>query len=653
MTARKRAKHDSEAITRQSDAFFRETLGAARVGTWTWDIETGEVVWSEEVERLFGLAPGSFPGTYEAYKQFQHPEDLRRVERAISDALATHSEYDIEHRVRRGDGSERWVQGRGRAAYDAEGTAVRMAGTVTDITEKKIATEHAARMQFSIDHAADAVFWHDRNARFIYVNERACQGLGYTSEELKQLTVHDIDVNTPLEIWDAFWAKLTSRRTLIVDSAHRRKDGTTFPVEVKLNYVDYDGYGFVSAFVRDVSERVRAEEERGRLEAQVLHAQKMESLGILAGGIAHDFNNLLVGILGSASLGAAELPSDSPVRKRFDVIQKAASRASDLAMQMLAYSGKGRFHVEKLDLSDLVAETKRLLEHAISKKATLELSLSSELPAVQGDATQIQQVVMNLITNGSDSLEGRSGTIRVVTEVVDASESYFRDAFVADDLPPGQYCVLEIRDDGSGIAPDAVHKIFDPFYTTKFAGRGLGLAAVLGIVRSHRGAIKLDSEPERGTCFRVYLPADGGPVEATLDKVDSPSTADESFTGRGTVLVVDDEEMVRNVAAIMLEKRGFDVVMAGDGREALDVFGRTDDVSLVLLDMTMPKMDGQETYHELRRIDSTVAIVISSGFGMQDASRRFRDDPPDGFVQKPYRVDELMRAVRRALENDC
>ncbi len=651
MTTRKKATAPgaNDDIRHQPEAFFLEALAAARVGTWTWDIATDEIVWSREVERLFGLSPGTFDGTYASYQRFQHPDDLARVERAITHAIQSGSAYDIEHRVRRIDGSVRWVQGRGRAAYDDDGKAIRMAGTVVDITDKKRISEHAARMQFTIERASDAVFWHDRNARFIYANLKACEELGYTREELEQLSVADISTTDPWEGWDEFWQGLTERKTLKLESVHRRKDGSTFPAEVHLNYIDYGGDGFVCAFVRNISARVEADEKRKRLEAQVLHAKKLESLGVLAGGIAHDFNNLLVGILGSASLAASEVREDSSIRERLEVIQNAALRASDLATQMLAYAGKGTRHVEPLSISELVTETSRLLEHTISNKAILRLELASDPLMVRGDATQLRQVLMNLLTNASDALEGRSGSITLGTGTIDAEPGDFRDSVIATELPAGKYHFVQVEDDGSGIHQESLTKIFDPFYTTKFAGRGLGLAAVLGIVTAHEGAIQLESATGTGTRFKVFLPALTS--NGVLTGAAKPKSSSASWHGQGTVLVVDDEELVRNVAALILKKHGFQVLTAADGREAIELASKSRDLSLVLLDMTMPGMDGEQTHRALRELNPGLPVVLSSGFGEQDAARRFRENPPDAYVQKPYRVGELVSAIRSVLEN--
>ncbi|HEX3774128.1 MAG TPA: ATP-binding protein, partial [Polyangiaceae bacterium] len=343
---------------------------------------------------------------------------------------------------------------------------------------------------------------------------------------------------------------------------------------------------YLVGFARDVSDRVAAERHRGVLESKLLDAQKLESLGILAGGIAHDFNNLLTGILGNVSLMRLELPQNSALREHVDQIESVTVRAADLCRQLLAYSGRGRFVVQALDASELVQQTAQLLKLSIGKNATLRLDLRQALPLMEADATQIRQVVMNLVLNAAEALGERSGVISIATGALHAEEEYLRGTFLAPELSAGQYVFLEVSDNGCGMGSDTQSKIFDPFFSTKFTGRGLGLCAVLGIVRGHKGAIKVYSELGRGTTFKLLFPACAVPA-----REDSPRPP--VVARRGTVLVVDDEDVVRNVAARILGSFGFDVILAHDGREGVARFReRHAEISVVLMDLTMPAMDG-------------------------------------------------------------
>jgi len=399
---------------------------------------------------------------------------------------------------------------------------------------------------------------------------------------------------------------------------------------------------------RELVERKRAEEERQRLQAQIQHAQRLESIGILAGGIAHDFNNLLTGMMGHAGLALEHLPADSPARANIRQVELAAQRAAELTAQMLAYSGRGQFVVEVIDLSEAAREMADLLTTVISKKAHLSLELEDDVPPVEADASQIRQVVMNLITNASDSLDDTDGMITLRTGTIDADQEYLKSGVLHDDLEAGLYAYLEVADTGHGMDGELQRKIFDPFVSTKFAGRGLGLAGVLGIVRGHRGAIHLESEVGLGTTFRVLFPATekssaGGPD-------DDGTAADGTGAGGGTVLVVDDEEYVRLLAKTILEKRGYEVLTAENGKEAVDLFvARGDDIRVVLLDLTMPVMNGREAFAEMRRIRPDARIIISSGYSEQDAIRHFGSEAPSSFIQKPYQPQLLAARISDAI----
>ncbi len=388
------------------------------------------------------------------------------------------------------------------------------------------------------------------------------------------------------------------------------------------------GEGAVVMFV-DITDRKKAEEERRSLEAQVQHAQKLESLGVLAGGIAHDFNNLLTGILGNVSLALTKLPPGSDLTSTLGRVERAAERAAELTNQMLAYAGKGSFVVGSVDLDSVVRELLPLLQSSVTKNAKLELDLDTAIFEVDGDRSQVEQVLMNLITNASDALEENEGIIRL------------RTGLVQDDAGP--HVLLEVSDTGSGMDEETKARMFDPFFTTKFTGRGLGLAAVQGIVRSHRGVIRVETEVGKGTRFTVLFPAgrrQKGEVE--------PAAVSREVHGTGTVLVIDDEEAVRDVARAALESAGYRVLMAEDGVRGLEAFGAGGtDLVCVVVDVSMPRMNGEETFRRLRSIDPAVPILVTSGFTERDARERFSGNDVAGFIQKPFRATELVNKISR------
>src|SRR5450755_785633 len=402
---------------------------------------------------------------------------------------------------------------------------------------------------------------------------------------------------------------------------------------------------YIVCFARDVTDRVAADRHRGVLESKLLDAQKLESLGILAGGIAHDFNNLLTGILGNVSLMRLELPVTSALREHVDQIESVTIRAADLCRQLLAYSGKGRFVVRALDTSELVRQTAPLLRLSVGKNATLRLDLAEMLPAVDADATQMRQVTMNLVVNAAEALGERAGVIGIATGVLHAEGDYLRTTFLAPELAEGKYVFIEVSDNGCGMGPATQAKIFDPFFSTKFTGRGLGLSAVLGIVRGHNGAIKVYSELGRGTTLKLLFPA----ADAAVQK-ESAARPQPVLERRGTVLVVDDEEVVRGVAARILGSYGFDVILATDGRDGVARFReRHAEITVVLMDLTMPAMDGVEAFREIRALDDRVPVLLMSGYNEQDAVTRFAGKGLAGFVQKPFTVEMLRERLLSVL----
>jgi PAS domain S-box-containing protein len=409
--------------------------------------------------------------------------------------------------------------------------------------------------------------------------------------------------------------------------------------------------GQFAAIFRDVTDRNRAQEERQRMQSQFQQAQKLESLGVLAGGIAHDFNNLLVGILGSADLAREDLPEGSPAAVSVANIEKASKRAADLCKQMLAYSGKGTYAVASVDLRRVIREMTRLLEVSVAKNVVIKYALGEDIPHVNADAPQMHQVIMNLVTNASEAIEGRSGTIDVSVSTIDCDDRFLADAVPAGNTSPGRYVCVEVRDNGCGMDEQTIAQVFDPFFTTKFIGRGLGLAAVLGIVRGHNGGIKVESEVGKGTCFRVLFPV----AQETLSEAEDGEAppAGESWAGWGCVILADDDEIVRSVGQRMLQKVGFNVLTAVNGLEAVGLLKeRKDDVTCIVLDLTMPRMDGEAAFQKIREISADVPVLISSGYDEHAIAERFAGKSIAGFVQKPYRTADLLGKVREALVSE-
>jgi PAS domain S-box-containing protein len=388
--------------------------------------------------------------------------------------------------------------------------------------------------------------------------------------------------------------------------------------------------------------------QRKVLDRQLQHSQKLESIGLLAGGVAHDFNNLLMGILGNASVALDSLNSleraRGMIRPLLEDVVRAAERAADLTRQLLAYAGKGRFVTGPVDLSNLIYELVPLIHSSVPRKVRLTLDLNHDLPAIHADKSQIEHVVMNLIINAGEAIQNNAGSVFVTTRArtIGAEEL---GGFLTEDAEPGDYVAMQVRDTGSGMEEETLKRIFDPFFTTKFLGRGLGLSAVLGIVRGHKGALKVTSTPGQGTVFEVLFPA---VVEAPRSV--TPHDETTLAEGQGSILVVDDEEVVRDYLQHALVRAGYDVLLAENGEEAVSVFSRNADrISLILLDLVMPVMSGEEALPLLRARKPGVPVIVSSGQDEEECMRKLQGSGVVGFLQKPYRIGPLSAKVQEVL----
>jgi PAS domain S-box-containing protein len=500
--------------------------------------------------------------------------------------------------------------------------------------------ESEARFRHLVEVMGEGMWVVDPQGMTTFVNRRMAEMLGYTPEEMvgRPLNAFMFEEEVPLS-----QRNLAQRREGIAaqhDFRFRKKDGSEIWTIVTGNPVLDEEKRVVSVLgiITDITERRQAEQAQ-------LQSQKLESLGVLAGGIAHDFNNLLTAILGNINLAQMCIPPLSPAQPYLENLEKSVHRATALTRQMLAYSGRGRFVVAPLDLNQAVDEMSHLLGVSISKKVALRFQLQPGLPALMAEASQIQQVVMNLVTNASEAIGDREGIVSIRTGTQTFGEADLARDFPGQPIEPGTFLTLEVSDTGQGMTPEVQARIFEPFFTTKFTGRGLGLSAMQGIVRGHKGGIRVYSEVGKGTTFKLIFPAG---LEAA-----PPWPAEgepEGWSGSGTILVVDDEESVRQVAEAHLRSMGFDVIHASDGLEALEQFkaGRGA-IRAVLMDLTMPHMDGTETFRELRRLDPQCPVVLTSGYNEQDAIQDFQGKGLAAFVQKPFQRADLVQALRRAL----
>ena len=527
------------------------------------------------------------------------------------------------------------------AAQQLERTVAERTAEATRALEEARQVSESLREQAQLlDMAHDGILSLDWNGTIRFWNRGAERMYGWTKEEALGAISHDLlhtefpeplaDIEKTVET-DGHWEG---------ELSHTHKNGSKLRVASRwaIRRAAANQRPGILEITTDITEQRRIEE-------QLRHTQKLESLGVLAGGVAHDFNNLLTGILGNSSLALDNLGPNHPIRSMLQEVMRAAERAADLTRQLLAYAGKGRFIMRTLDLSDLVREISGLVQTSLPKQAQLRMQLSEDLPGIDADPGQLQQIVMNLVINGAEAIGPEGGSVLVRTFVQEVDRDYIATMSSAGELlKPGRYVALEVHDTGVGMDEATLARVFDPFFTTKFAGRGLGLSAVLGIVRAHQGALKVYSQPGQGTTFKTLFPASAHPV---LREAAAPKP---QLNGAGTVLVVDDEDIVRLTARHALERYGYRTVLAGDGKAALEAFrARSGDVALVLLDLTMPVMNGEETLRQLQALDPRVKVLLTSGYNEVEAVQRFAGKGLAGFIQKPYTAAALAEKVKEVL----
>ncbi len=514
---------------------------------------------------------------------------------------------------------------------------------IRDATERRTVIEALRRTQAAVDRARDPIFWVKSDGSLAYVNDAACELLEYPREELLRLRMPDISRSTTP--WEERWRKRREEGALRFERIHRSRSGRDIPVEVSVSVVEFEGEECHWVYTRDLSEQKRAEAEKARLEAELLHAQKLESVGRLAGGVAHDFNNMLTVILGYAELIGASLSAGDPLLESLGEIKKAACRSRDTTRQLLAFSRKQPVLPRAVDLNALVTEAKNSLLHLIGEQIDLVFLPGAALWKVVFDPSQVEQTLVNLIVNARDALPD-GGRITIATSNIHLDQESCRDHAEAE---PGDYVVLSISDNGVGMDEQTLSHIFEPFFSTKEVGKGtgLGLATVYGVIKQNNGFIDVTSRQGRGTTLRLHIPRMKGPTVEPPVAVEPPATR-----GRGTVLLVEDNEMVRDLTRSMLEGLGYTVLSADSARAALALCAnRAQTVDLLLSDVVMPDMRGPELGERARAIRPDLPLLFMSGYASSLVVGPHTAESATHFIQKPFRMAELARSVESALHS--
>jgi PAS domain S-box-containing protein len=711
------------------------------------------------IEKIVGHSSEEFTSARKPWYEIVHLEDQGMLKRRVLEAVRAHERVlRLEYRLLHRDGSVRWVADRRQMIYGEDGRLRWVDGLILDISDRKQSDVALRLTQFSVDRGSETTYWMGSDGHLIYVNDRACEALGYSREELLSMKIQEINPEFPPERWPYHWDEFRKRRIFSAESTHRAKDGHLIPVEITANYIEFDGKEYSCVYARDITARKRNEElillerdfttavldslpgifylfdregiflrwnnnleeftgysaeeigrmhppdlfagpykalvqewitaafvkgtaeveaelvtksgkkatyyftghtfqgeegpcligagidisERKKLEEQLRQSQKMEAMGLLAGGIAHDFNNLLTGILGYANMLSIR-GRDAEVAKAAGIIQRSAEKASQLTAQLLGFAERGKNLNVPVELGRVIASVTGVLERTLDPRIRIVTSLPPGGGCVPGDPSQLNQVVMNIAINACDAMP-EGGQLKIAMEPVTLDEAFCRER---EWMSPGKYLLLSVTDTGVGISPENLERIFDPFFTTKAPGKGtgLGLSMVFGIVKNHGGCVDVRSEAGAGTVFRVHLPEspDGAPKEK--------AEMDPAFPrGRGRILLVDDQEPVREVAKDMLEALGYDVITAVDGLEGVSRYRDLWRViDLVVLDMIMPNMSGGDCFRRMKEINPKARVVLSSGYSMDGAIQDVMNEGILAFIQKPYRLEELSRVVGTAV----
>ena len=637
------AREGVESELKSSEERMRLAMQAAHIGLWNWDIVHDEHVWSDTAKALLGLAANS-SANFHVLTNCVHPDDRQKLWAEINGAIQDKRDYFVEFRALWPDGSVHWQSAKGKVYFDEAGRAVRMTGITMDINERKLTEERLRLQAAALEATANSIVITDGQGTILWTNPAFTQLTGYAAAEAFGQNLRILDSGThDREFFAKLWNEITCGGTWQGEIVNRRKDGSFYTEEMTITPVRAGGAEITHfvAIKQDVS-------KRKQLEDQFRHAQKMDAVGRLAGGVAHDFNNALAVITSFAELIQMKLAPADALHRHVQQILKASERGASLTRQLLAFSRKQTIEPAVLDLNSIIADLDKMLYRLIGENIEISIKQSADLKAIKADHGQIEQIIVNLAVNARDAMPN-GGKLLIETTNVELDDIYVRQHPYA---KKGHYVMLAVSDTGSGMTKEIQAKIFEPFFTTKTIGKGtgLGLATVYGIVKQSEGYISVYSEVGEGTTFRIYFPQ----IEAIADLPRAnPAPSRPLLGGKETILLVEDEDSLREVTRDFLQGSGYKVLEAQNGQSAVDIAKRhRGPIDLLLTDVIMPGMSGRQLADQLIPARPEMKLVFMSGYTQDLISHHGVLDPGTVLLEKPFGVESLLRKIREVLDHE-
>jgi PAS domain S-box-containing protein len=643
ITARKKAEEN----LKNQHYYLEKSQELGQIGTWELDLINNILIWTDENCKIFGVPEGSVVD-YETFINKVHPSDREYVDKKWKAAVEG-KPYDIEHRLLL-DSEVRWVREKAEIKRDSSGKAVSAIGFTQDITDRKKTekslkeNEELFRTVFEQAGGYCMILEPTESGipNIFDANKAACEVHGYSREEMIGRPVADLDDDEGKRLCAERTEYILSGKTLSIENIHVRKDGSTFPVAVYAKMVNFGNRPpLIVTTEFDITDRVKAEQDRALLEKKLQQSQKLESIGTLAGGIAHDFNNILSSVIGFTEIALDDAEKGSPIEDSLKEIYSGGKRARDLVKQILAFARQSDEVIKPIQVDALVKEALKLLRASIPTTIRIDQNIKKGL-MIMGNPTQVHQIIMNICTNAAQAMEDDGGILEISIKdaVIDKKDTL-------ENLNPGEYVVIKISDTGPGIDPEIMDKIFDPYFTTKETGKGtgMGLAIVHGITKSCNGTITADSKPGQGTVFTIYLPL-------IRRRRGSDFYQPEILpTGNERILLVDDEVPIVKMSSQILQKLGYDVVFRTSSKKALELFrSSSDDFDLIITDMTMPEMTGDKLAAEVMSIRRDIPVILCTGYTSKISDKTAATIGIKAFAYKPVSKADLAKTVRKVLD---